>query len=350
MMKSKTYISLSILRIIFILLIFLEHYPITPLRVGGEAVCFFFILSGFVLSYGYGNKLAIGVITYKEFLVRRLTKLYPLHWLLLPIGFWITRNVFNQTFYYIPANVLLLQSWIPNHYSYYSGNGLSWFLSTIAFLYMVFPYLWKCLSRLTIKWWIVIYVILIVLRSFLEFITPSEVKTAWLYISPFTRWMDFTVGIITFFIYRELQSKNNFNKILLRLFALFSIILTISTFCITYKVSYPLALFWISYSCLICGSILFESVYKDNFQYFPKLSRIINDLSNISFSFYLLHQIIILVLFNHRPFNMLNEELPRFIAILVICMIMAYLSFHYFEKPIAKRLQIIISGKNDKII
>lgn len=95
---------------------------------------------------------------------------------------------------------------------------------------------------------------------------------------------------------------------------------------------------------------MFESVYKDNLQHFPKLSRIINDLSNISFSFYLLHQIIILVLFNHRPFNMLNEELPRFIAILVICMIMAYLSFHYFEKPIAKRLQIIICGKNDKII
>ena len=124
----------------------------------------------------------------------------------------------------------------------------------------------------------------------------------------------------------------------------------ISIFCISYKVSYPLALFWISYSCLIFGSVLFETVYEDNFQHFPKLSRIINELSNISFSFYLLHQIIILVLFNHRPFNMLDEELLRFIAILVICIIMAYLSFHYFEKPIAKRLQILISGKNDKII
>ena len=59
-MKSKSYISLSFLRIVFIFLIFLEHYPITPLRVGGKAVCFFFILSGFVLSYGYGNKLSIG--------------------------------------------------------------------------------------------------------------------------------------------------------------------------------------------------------------------------------------------------------------------------------------------------
>lgn len=151
-MQLQTFVSLSFLRIIFIFLIFLEHYPVTPLRLGGEAVCFFFILSGFVLSYGYGGKVTIRVITYKEFLVRRLTKLYPLHWLLLPIGFWITRDVFNQTCYYIPANVLLLQSWIPNHYAYFSGNGISWFLSTTVFLYIIFPYLWRFLSRLTIRW------------------------------------------------------------------------------------------------------------------------------------------------------------------------------------------------------
>lgn len=349
-MKSQTFVSLSFLRVVFILLIFLEHYPVTPLRIGGEAVCFFFILSGFVLSYGYGDKLTIKVVTYKDFWVRRLTKLYPLHWLLLPIGFWITRDIFNQTYYYIPANILLLQSWIPNHYSYYSGNGISWFLSTTVLLYIIFPYLWKILSRLSIRWWIVTFAILIVFRCFLEFTVSDEVKTAWLYISPFTRWMDFTIGIITFLMYRELQSKNKFSKVSLQLFVLFSIILIIGILYITYKVSYPLALLWISYSCLICGSVLLEIICTNNFQcQYPSLTRIINELSNISFSFYLVHQIIILILFNHRPLNMLDEELIRFIAILAICIIIAYVSFHYFEKPIAKRLQVLINGQNNKI-
>lgn len=196
----------------------------------------------------------------------------------------------------------------------------------------------------------VIYVILIVLRCFLEVVIPSEVKTAWLYINPFTRWMDFTIGIITFLMYRELQNKNDFSKISLQLFALFSIILTISTLYMVYQVSYPLALLWICYSCLICGSVLLETICTNYFQrQYPSLTCIINELSNISFSFYLLHQIIILILFNHRPFNMLDEELIRFITILVICIIMAYVSFHYFEKPIAKRLQVLINGQNNKV-
>ena len=191
---------------------------------------------------------------------------------------------------------------------------------------------------------------MIVLRCFLEVVIPSEVKTAWLYISPFTRWMDFTIGIITFLMYRELQSKNDCSKISLQLFALFSIILTISTLYMVYQVSYPLALLWICYSCLICGSVLLETIYTNYFQrQYLSLTRIINELSNISFSFYLLHQIMILILFNHRPFNMLDEELIRFITILVICIIMAYVSFHYFEKPIAKRLQVLINGQNNKV-
>lgn len=117
-----------------------------------------------------------------------------------------------------------------------------------------------------------------------------------------------------------------------------------------YQVSYPLALLWICYSCLICGSVLLETIYTNYFQrQYLSLTRIINELSNISFSFYLLHQIMILILFNHRPFNMLDEELIRFITILVICIIMAYVSFHYFEKPIAKRLQVLINGQNNKV-
>lgn len=62
---------LSVFRTLFMFLIFLEHYLDAPLKVGGKAVCFFFVLSGFVLSYGYGDKLSNRSLTYKDFSVRK---------------------------------------------------------------------------------------------------------------------------------------------------------------------------------------------------------------------------------------------------------------------------------------
>lgn len=343
-MKSKSYISLSFLRIVFIFLIFLEHYPITPLRVGGKAVCFFFVLSGFVLSYGYGNKLSIESITYKNFLVPRLVKLYPLHWLLLPVGIWIGRDFFEQTCYYLPANLLLLQSWIPTPDSYFSGNGISWFLSTTLFLYLIFPYLWKFSSRLTIKWNLFIYVILIIVRCTLEFVISGDAKIDWLYINPATRWMDFTVGIITFLMYKRLQENFSTNKLFWQIFAFLSVMLTFGTFYVTHNIKYPLALFWIAYSCLICGSVMVESVWGENFQQrHSKLTHVINELGNISFSSYLLHQIVILVLFNHKPLNLLDNNIVKFLIILIVCVFVAYISYRYFERPISRKLKSFMS-------
>lgn len=232
--------SLSFFRVAFMLLIFLEHYPVTPLRVGGKAVCFFFVLSGFVLSYGYGKRLA--TMPYKDFLVARMVKLYPLHWALLPIGVWIGRDFFYETCYYLPANILLLQSWIPNRDSYFSGNGISWFLSTTLFLYVIFPFIWKLCSRMAIRWNLLLYATLIAVRCCFESLVHGDAKIDYLYISPVTRWMDFTVGVITFLIFRELWNKKLLKMPQQIMVCIFSLLLTFVTFYITHNTTYPLGL------------------------------------------------------------------------------------------------------------
>lgn len=116
--------------------------------------------------------------------------------------------------------------------------------------------------------------------------------------------------------------------------------LTFGVFYITHNIKYPLALFWITYSCLICGSVMVESVWEgENFQQLHfKLIRVINELGNISFSFYLLHQIVTLVLFNHKPLNLLDNNIVKFFIILTICVFGAYISHHYFERPVSRKL------------
>lgn len=324
------------------LLIFMEHYPLSPLRLGGEAVCFFFILSGFVLSYGYGHKLTNNETTYRKFLIGRIIKIYPLHWLTLPIGYWITRNVFLQTIPYLPANILLAQSLIPNRLSYFSGNGISWFLSTTVFLYILFPLLWKICSRLTNRWNIILYVILVLFRCLLETVIPENERTDWLYINPLVRWMDFTIGIITYMQYARMRGTNIIikNKFILTAFISFIVTLPIAVFYFTHNKTYPLAAFWIAYSILIGGGALIETWLGCKIvEKRPQLSKCINTLSTITFSFYLWHQIIILVLWNHPPINIINNSLTRFLLILGLCTFIAFISRNYFEKPIEKRLK-----------
>lgn len=341
---TNTLDCLSFFRVVFMLLVFFEHYPVTPLRVGGKAVCFFFVLSGFVLSYGYGMRL--GAMAYKDFLVGRMVKLYPLHWVLLPIGVWIGRDFFHSTWYHLPANIFLLQSWIPDKDSYFSGNGISWFLSTTLFLYIVFPYIWRFCSRLTIRWNLVLYAALIAVRCCLEALCTGDARIDWLYINPATRWMDFTVGVITFLVYKELLDNGLLKRQWHIIVCVCAIILTFVTFYVTHNTTYPLALFWLSYSFLICGSSLLEiscKAHAGGGQHGTRLIRIINWLSGISFSFYLLHQIVILVLYNHWPVYMQDNELVKFIVILSVCLLLAYFSFRYFEKPVAIRLRTKLS-------
>ena len=136
--------TLQSLRFIFVLMIFMSHFTyrgICAFDAGGDCgVSFFFILSGFVLSLGYGSRIREGTFCYGRFMLRRLRKIYPLHLLCLLFFLVVSRSDFDLT---VLLNELLLQSWVPDPNYYFSCNSVSWFLSSLLFCYLVFP---PCLS------------------------------------------------------------------------------------------------------------------------------------------------------------------------------------------------------------
>lgn len=76
--------TLHSLRFVFIMLIVVSHLVGSKFDFGGECgVSFFFILSGFVLSYAYGEKVKTGQFRTWSLLRRQLLKFYPLHLLML---------------------------------------------------------------------------------------------------------------------------------------------------------------------------------------------------------------------------------------------------------------------------
>lgn len=189
--------TLQSLRFIFIMMIFMSHFAyrgIGPFDAGGDcSVTFFFILSGFVVSLGYGRQIRDGSFRYGRFLRKRFWKLYPLHLLCLLFWLVISRSVIDGR---VLLNLFLLQSWIPDKEYYFSCNSVSWFLSCLVFCYLLFPWAYKHVS----KGWVTVVLTAYVMVYLL---TPYKDVNAILYVNPLVRFVDFYVGIVLCRIYEK---------------------------------------------------------------------------------------------------------------------------------------------------
>lgn len=128
-----------------------------PVGKGYLWVEFFFILSGFVLTYVYGTRWREfwRGRAYVEFLKARLARLYPLHLTMLFVilimvivlraiaarGGYV--SIYDEPYHPINtwptfvANLFLVQAW--NIFPYLSWNGASWFVSVEFLLCLMFP-------------------------------------------------------------------------------------------------------------------------------------------------------------------------------------------------------------------
>ncbi len=99
----------------------------------------FFMLSGFTLYMIYHDRDLSGKALL-SFFGKRLLAIYPLY-LLVMIAFQLIPNWHGgslQTLVTLPVELGLMQSWFSGLFSY-SHNGGTWFISCLAFQYLVFP-------------------------------------------------------------------------------------------------------------------------------------------------------------------------------------------------------------------
>ncbi|MER3444306.1 MAG: acyltransferase [Armatimonadota bacterium] len=157
--------ALTGLRILVALRVVFHHYA-TPLFVGWPAplaavvnnefigVSTFFVLSGFVLAYAYGNP-ERGLLRREDFWVNRLARVYPVYLLgfvlIAPLELWNNVQVnglvrgLEQSAMTGSLAALLLHAWTP--WTMYSWNFPSWSISVEAFFYLLFPLLLPWLAR-----------------------------------------------------------------------------------------------------------------------------------------------------------------------------------------------------------
>jgi peptidoglycan/LPS O-acetylase OafA/YrhL len=110
------------------------------------ATSFFFILSGFVLTIAFARLEGSLFGTPREFLFRRLTRLYPAYLMgflaiLVAFAFFPVPALQGDPRLFgwdIAAKLLMIHAWIPRFT--YTGNYPAWAVSAVVFFYVVFAF------------------------------------------------------------------------------------------------------------------------------------------------------------------------------------------------------------------
>lgn len=127
--------SLQSLRGVFAIVIVIYHYYVRSTLVVNATACgvaFFFMMSGFALSLHHEVH-SFKEFRFGQFLRNRFVKVYPLH-LMLTLAMIYFLGV-NWKFW---ANVFLVQSWFTEESVWFSYNGTSWFVASLAFCYLFY--------------------------------------------------------------------------------------------------------------------------------------------------------------------------------------------------------------------
>lgn len=195
--------ALQSLRFLFVMAVLLSHLQYdstTPTGhtypfLGEGSVAFFFMLSGYVLSFSWGKRLEEGGALWSTFMRSRIRKVYPLH--VICLGLYVLTLIRHLDLLeprVLIASLFLVQSWIPDHAYYYGGNAVAWYLSTLLLCYALFPWFYKLLFRskrrtlfLASTFGAMMYGALLLFNSDAE---------AYVYVAPYSRLADFALGII----------------------------------------------------------------------------------------------------------------------------------------------------------
>lgn len=179
-----------------------------------HGVAFFFVLSGFILTYRYNYVKDVG--TSLHFFLARTARLWPMHVFCLTLLLVLVSEVFKVKGAMVPVffcNLFMLHSWVPIWTYYFSFNGPSWSSATLSFFDFAFPILFLTAKRnwllpLAITASFVLIMISLCNIGHLEMSsTTGPCINGLVYINPLARLLEFTTGIVAALAFQKFSHK-----------------------------------------------------------------------------------------------------------------------------------------------
>ncbi|MGS0748161.1 acyltransferase family protein [Halpernia sp. GG3] len=298
---------------------------------GYLGVSFFFILSGFILTYSYENKILEKEISIKKFYVARFARIYPLHLitLLLILPFFIFKNNFSVLEFL--SNLTLTQSFVPLQNFYTSFNAPSWSISDEMFFYLLFPfYLIIFNKKHVFQKFLPILIGVFLLISIT--LTPETFHKSYFYINPISRSLDFILGILLYKFYKEHSLKIFYTSRKASFMEGFSIIIFLLFFAFHNFVTRGFR-FSIYYWIPMCLIIYTFAHQKGFFSKILSASWLVL-LGEISFGFYMIHYLVLEYgIWFKETFIITLNDISYTLLLFLITVIISLLSYKLYEKP-----------------
>ena len=152
----------------------------------------------------------------------------------------------------MPAEMLCFQGFFKQIFSKYGNDG-TWFISCIAFSYMLFPVLSRVISAHAVKIMLFSFAVIVYITAFSVFYRIDEMAV---YINPMYRVWEFTIGgcLAAIFIRHEAKTERKRSAVILAFGAVAAFIVLFIAVAVLYKNNFvnhvDFARHYIFYACI----------------------------------------------------------------------------------------------------
>lgn len=292
---------------------------------GGSGVSFFFVLSGFILTWSARDN-----DPPRSFWRRRAARIIPAYLVAWLLG--IALIAHEQTVHWLDVlpGFVLLQAWFPQRAVHFGGDGVAWSLSCEALFYLCFPLLHAAMRRLSTKTLTYLLVAVLVLAVVIPGLAHSgSPDFFWVYVFPPTRMLEFVAGIAVGLLIRNGARC----PVPLWVAALIAVIAYLAA-CFGPVWAAQVTITVVPYTLLIASAATDDLSPRRTLNWLR--SRVLVTLGAWSYAFYLLHQLV----FHELQDLAISSSRHVVVAVaLLVTIAAAGLLYTVVEHPLERRLR-----------
>jgi peptidoglycan/LPS O-acetylase OafA/YrhL len=308
----------------------LRHFAVQ----GRAGVGFFFMLSGFVLTWSWRSD-----VNQSTFWRRRFARIYPAYLVALLLGLLIA-VAYNDAAHNAAKTVvdlLLLQAWVPVGKWFDADNQVLWSLSCEAFFYAVFPAVISRLAPATVRQRRKVQAALLAVTAVVAVIglavasdgNASHGGTVLLFVWPPTRCVAFLFGMTLALDVRERALPRIAIFPVLGLAAVAYIALSWLPVSLSFD-----AWMFIPFALLLVAGAQKEAAGES---WWMSNRRLVL-LGEISYAYYLFHDLLIRLAAHHTYGSNASRSVVMVLAALVAVPV-AYVVWRFYERPVERLLR-----------